>query len=510
MSIDSGPETVLQVVDQTKSFAHVVANDCISFDVKMGEIHCLLGENGAGKSTLCKCLYGAYKPDSGRIYSKGEEIQFLSPRDAIGCGIGMVHQHSVLVPPMTVLENIIAGTESTKFWLDQKTARRRVEVLCSSYQIDVDLDEIVSRLSIGQQQWVEMLKTLYVGVEILILDEPTAALTPQETEKLFTMLRKMSSDGMAIVLITHKLHEAMSISDRITVLRKGRVIATRDTRDVTKEELARMMVGRDVVFEVEKDRLAPGDVVFATEGLYALKDNGQEALHDVSIEIRRNEILGLAGVGGNGQQELFDVIVGVRPVEKGEILLNGESIADLSPSVRSNRGLASIPPDRINQGLLMGFSVAGNLILGFQRHPRFTSGLFLSDKETQRFAAQSIEAYDIATYGPNQIAGELSGGNLQKLILARELSHRIEFVVASSPTRGLDVGATEYVHRRLIELRDKGAGVFLISEDLDEMFNVSDRIAVIYDGQIMGIFDVDEVGREKVGLLMAGVRDGDL
>jgi ABC-type uncharacterized transport system ATPase subunit len=502
-------QPVLQIDGLSKAFNQVVANNNISFDVLKGEVHCLLGENGAGKSTLAKCIYGAYKADSGTIRVKGEVVDIDSPKDAIKLKIGMVHQHFVLVPPMTALENIIVGTDRAKIYLDLGNARRKIESICRNYDLDIDLDSRADELSVGQQQWVEILKALYVGVDILILDEPTAVLTPQETEKLFNIFRQMTSEGISIILITHKLHEVMDISDRVTVLRKGEVVALCNTSDVSRQELARLMVGRDVVFRVPKEDVTPGDLVLSLKELQALRDNGVPALVDFSLDLHRREILGLAGVGGNGQDELFDVIVGVRELISGGVFLEGKNIDHLSPSERLKIGIASIPPDRIKQGLLMGFAIEDNLILGFQYTSRFTNNFILNEKKIREFANKSIEAYQIATSGPEQIAKELSGGNLQKVILARELSHHIEVVVASSPTRGIDVGATQYVHERLVELRDKGAGILLISEDLDEILNVSDRIAVIYKGVIMGVMSAEDADRENIGLMMAGIQPGD-
>lgn len=508
MENDCNFEIILEVDSLRKTFHHVVANDEVSVQIRKGEVHCLLGENGAGKSTLAKCIYGAYKADTGRILMHGEEVEITSPKDAIRLKIGMVHQHFVLVPPMTALENIVVGVSTGSIVLDLKSARAKIQALCDNYQLDINLDERVDELSVGQQQWVEILKALYVGVDILILDEPTAVLTPQETAKLFNILRQMTSEGISIILITHKLYEVMSISDRVTVLRKGKVVAERETKDVSTEELARLMVGREVTFRVKKEKLDSGDVVFEIAELHALRDNGAAALVDFSLTVHRNEILGLAGVGGNGQDELFDIIAGVRKPMRGQVFMSGQNITDMTPSDRSSNGLASIPPDRIEQGLLMGFSVGDNLILGFQHTQRFMSQIFLNEKKIREFANESIQNFNIATSGPEQIARELSGGNLQKLILARELSHKIDFIIASCPTRGLDVGAMQYVHEQLVLLRGKGAGILLVSEDLDEVMNVSDRIAVIYKGQIMGIVKADTISREEIGLLMAGIQDG--
>jgi general nucleoside transport system ATP-binding protein len=501
-------ETILSVENQTKIFGQVVANDCISFDIRRGEVHCLLGENGAGKSTLAKCLYGAYRPDTGQIFLKGYPTHFSSPGDAIKAGIGMVHQHFVLAAPLTSLENIIVGTESGIGRMDLRKSRQKVQALCQAYQIELDLDAPVSTLSTGKQQWVEILKALYVGIEILILDEPTAVLTPQETEKLFHILRKMTGEGFSIVLITHKLQEVINISDRVTVLRKGRVVNTCDTRQITKQDLAHMMVGRDVSFQLDKPEFQDSAPALELRRVSLNLPHGQNLLCDINLQIHHHEIVGLAGVAGNGQQDLFDLLVGVRRPDIGTIHLEGKEIHHLSPQQRMQRGLASIPPDRIAQGLLMDFTVQENMILGFQRASRFSSGPFISSKKVNAFAEESILKYDIATPGPLHKAGFLSGGNLQKVILAREFSRKNSFLVASSPTRGLDIGATEFVHQRLVELRNQGAGILLISEDLDEIFSLSDRIAVIYKGEIMGILTAKSATIQKVGFWMAGIRDG--
>lgn len=498
--------TVLEVRDMCKSFLDLSANENISIKILEGEVHCLLGENGAGKSTLAKCIYGMYRPDSGKILVNDEEVEIHSPKDAIHLKIGMVHQHFLLVPSMTALENIIVGSESSKRLLDMNQARAKVEELCQRYHLEIDLNSRVDELAIGRQQWVEILKSLYVGVDILILDEPTAALTPQETDKLFAILNKMTARGISVILITHKLYEVMEIGDRVTVLRNGKVVATKDIQEVTKEQLARLMVGRDVRLRVGKTEAKGESPACTLRGVTVRNHEGIETLHDISLTILQREIFGIAGVGGNGQDELFDILVGVEKVTSGVIYLNDMRINDLPPTKRIDMGLASIPPDRITQGLLMDFSVKDNLIFGLQHNRRFLSGSFLDARKIDEFASACIANYDVTTSGPNQIVRELSGGNLQKLILARELSREIALVVASCPTRGLDVGATEFVHKRLVDLRDQGAGILLISEDLDEVLNLSDRFGVIHKGKIMGVFRPDEITRERVGLLMAGVR----
>ena len=501
-------QVILRIKNQTKRFANVVANEKINMQVHEGEIHCLLGENGAGKSTLAECLYGFFRPDSGNFIFKGKDYSPRSPRDAIEAGIGMVHQHFVLSPPMTVMENIVVGIESESIWLDLKSAGRKVDSLCQEYGLDLNLNAVVGQLSVGKQQWVEILKALYVGVDLLILDEPTASLTPQEVKKLFEILGKMKANGLSVILITHKLHEVMEISDRVTVLRKGKLVGTVTTKDVNREKLVNMMVGRAVSFQVTKKLLEPGQAVLELSDLHVLKDSGLPGINGFSLVVHKNEIVGLAGVAGNGQSELFDAIVGVRQLQKGQILLSGEDISNASPDKIIKKGIASIPPDRMTQGLLMGFPIKENLILGWHQSAPFRKGMQLQYGVIGQFAEQAIKDFEVAATSGEQIAKTLSGGNLQKVILARELSHDPRFVIASSPTRGLDVGAMEYVHKRLVELRDSGIGILLISEDLDEVFNVSDRIAVIYNGQVMGIFDANEATREGVGLLMAGFREG--
>ena len=498
---------VIRFEHHSKHFPQVVANDDISFEIRHSEVHCLLGENGAGKTTLAECLYGFYKPTAGKIFFEGEELSLNSPRDAIDAGIGMVHQHFVLAEPMTVVENIIVGTEIKGISLNLQHAAEKIKDICKKYGVDLDPFAVVSELSVGQQQWVEILKALYSGVKLLILDEPTAVLTPQETEKLFQIIRQMTREGFSILMITHKLHEVMRVSDRVTVLRKGKWVATVNTNQVTKEELTRMMVGRYVAFKIEKEAIKPGKPVLEIKDVYFKKNDHLDALCGVSLTLNEYEILGLAGVAGNGQKELFDVIVGVDSVNEGQILLSGEDITNNTPIETSIKGIASIPQDRIHQGLLMEFTVAENLILGLQRRPAFKKNGFLDKHSIEEFAEESIQNYEIATPSPFQIARVLSGGNLQKIILARELSQKPKCVIASSPTRGLDVGAMKFVHNRLVELRGQGVGVLLISEDLDEIFNVSDRIAVIFRGKIMGVFDIDKINTEKVGLLMAGVQE---
>jgi general nucleoside transport system ATP-binding protein len=505
--MDELEQPILVVEHLTKSFGSFVANDRISFEVKKGHIHCLLGENGAGKSTLAKCIYGASRPDSGKIIFKGQEVRFSSPRDAIRMGIGMIHQHFVLAEPMNAVENIIVAEESTGALLNLQQEKKRIQALCDQYGITLDLDTPVGQLSVGQQQWIEILKALYVGVDLLLLDEPTAVLTPQEVETLFSIIGKMAASGISVVLITHKLNEVMHISQRVTVLRRGKVVATIDTAEATRSSLAKLLVGREFDFVVHKEQVQPGPAALEIQGLSAVRDNGSQALQGVTLTVHGGEILGLAGVSGNGQPELFDVLVGVRKPTAGEVLLDGRSILSLSPA-EIYKDIGSVPQDRLKQGLVSDFSIQENLILGAHGSPPFCSRYtVLNSKAIQSFAVEAIQRFDIATLGPEQKVHQLSGGNLQKVILARELSHPVKVVVASSPTRGLDIGATYYVYQRFLELLKTGVGILLISEDLDEIFNLSDRIAVIYNGRIMGTFAAGQVDGEKVGLLMGGIEE---
>jgi len=498
---------ILKVEDLTKRFGPVIANDAISMEVRKGEIHCLLGENGAGKSTLAECIYGFYKPDSGKIYFDGELANLATPSDAIQLGIGMVHQHFVLVPPLTVIENVIVGTPHSSILLDVSDSEAKLQSLCQKYGFELDLQAKIWQLSVGEQQWVEILKALYVGSKLLILDEPTAVLTPPETEQFFITLKQMTAEGLSIILITHKLEEVMQVSDRITVLRKGKYVATVNTADVTKAELAQMMVGRDVLFRIQKEEVEIGEPVLEARDLRALNDRGQEALRGISFTLHRNEILGLAGVAGNGQKELFETLAGVREVTSGRVFLEGEDVTGRSPRYIMYRGVGHIPEDRLHEGLVPDFSVAENLILGQQRSAIYRKGPFLAFDRIRKFARNSVSYFEIATPSIDHATKFLSGGNLQKIILARELWECPQALLANQPTRGLDVGVIEYVRKRLLEKRDEGVGILLASEDLDEILNISDRIAVIFQGQIMAIFDTHEADLEKIGLLMAGVKE---
>ncbi|PWB53957.1 MAG: ABC transporter ATP-binding protein [Anaerolineales bacterium] len=498
---------LLEAVQLTKRFSLVLADDKVDFNVRRGEIHCLLGENGAGKTTLAECLYGFYKPDEGEIRFNGECCNLNSPNDAIHLGIGMVHQHFVLVEPLSVIENIVMGTDHKGILLDLPATEKKLRSLCDLYDVKIDLDAKIWQLSVGEQQWVEILKALYTGVKLLILDEPTAVLTPPEADRLFSVLRRMKNEGLSIIFITHKLREVMEVSDRVTVLQKGKKIATVNTSDVTSEQLAYMMVGRKVVFRVNKDEVKRGDPILELKDLFAKSDMGLEALHGINLVLHRSEILSIAGVAGNGQKELFEILVGVRKPVSGEVLLRGKNVASFNPRKIANEGLAHVPDDRIGSGLISDFSVEENLILGLEENPPYRKGPFLNKSYIKKFADESVTQFDIVTPSIKQRTSYLSGGNLQKVILARELRQSLNVLLANQPSRGLDVGVIEYVHNKLLDMRRSGIGILLISEDLDEIFNLSDRIAVMFKGRILKIFDAHEANLESIGLLMAGIVD---
>ena len=488
----------------TKRFPGVLANNQIDFSVRQGEIHALLGENGAGKTTLMKILTGLYQPDEGQIWIDGQAVAVRSPRDAIDLGIGMVHQHFMLVESHTVAENIILGLDAPRFVLNLGRVEREIAALADRYRLQVDPRAKIWQLSVGEQQRVEVLKALYRGARILVMDEPTAVLTPQEAEELFSTLRSMAAEGHTVIFISHKLREVMSVADRITVLRRGEVVDTVLVRDTSKEDLAQKMVGREVLFRLGKQKSVAGEVVLDIDGLGALSDKGLEALKDVSLTVRRGEIVGVAGVAGNGQRELAETIVGLRPVTRGRIRVAGEDVTDHSPREVIDRGVAYVPEDRMGAGLVMNLSVAENLILRCYRDPPICSRFFLDGDAIAGRAEELVQAYDVMTPGIRTRTRLLSGGNLQKLILAREISSEPVLMVAVYPTRGLDVGATEAVRGLLLDQRQAGGGILLISEDLDELLSMSDRIAVLYEGQIMGVMDARRATVEKLGLMMAG------
>lgn len=501
------PKIRLTVRNISKAFPGVVANDRITLDVQSGEVHALLGENGAGKTTLMHVLYGIYQPDAGEIFIGGTPVRIRSPRDAISLGIGMVPQHFLLVRRHTVAENIALAMPGTSFLFPVREIEQRIEQFGERYGLRVDPHARVWQLSVSEQQRVEILKTLIRGAEILILDEPTSVLTPQESIQLFAVLRRMKEEGHAVIFITHKLDEVMAASDRVTVLRKGRVVGTLATAEADKRTLARMMVGRDVESRWVKPPVpASADDALVVEDLWVDNDRGLPAVRGVSYRVRHGEIFGVAGVAGNGQREQVEAVTGLRHVTKGRVVVLGHDVTNRSAREYYETGVAHIPEERVRMGIVSGMSVAENLVLKRYRDPPFAQGALIDGDAVTNFAKQMITEYGITTPGPRAPARLLSGGNIQKLILARELSSRPEVIVAAHPTYGLDVSATEQIHRLLLRRREEGAGILLVSEDLEEILTLSDRIAVMFGGEIMAIVSPHEVDRETIGMLMAGQR----
>jgi ABC-type uncharacterized transport system ATPase subunit len=491
----------------TKRFPGVVANDRIDFDLRRGEVHALLGENGAGKSTLMNVLYGLYHPDEGEIRIGGEPVKMSSPKDAIAQGIGMVHQHFMLIPVMTVAENIVLGNEPRREGaiLDLKAAGNRVRELSERYGLAVDPRARIQNISVGRQQRVEILKALYRDAEILILDEPTAVLTPQEASELFAVLRSLTDEGLSIVFISHKLNEVLSIADRITVLRRGKRVETLPSKDATEEGLAKLMVGREVLLRVDKTAPNPGEPLLRIEDLAVADDRGLEAVRGVSLEVRAGEIVGIAGVDGNGQTELIDAITGLRRVVSGRIQVAGRDMTSADTRTVLDEGVGHIPEDRQARGLVLEFSLAENLALEDYRRPPDSRWGWLFPARLIARARRLLREFDVRGGGPNSRAAALSGGNQQKVVIAREVGRDPRVLVAAQPTRGLDIGAIEYVHRRLVEVRDQEKAVLLISLELDEILSLSDRILVMYEGRIVGEFG-PETPEEELGVAMTGGR----
>jgi general nucleoside transport system ATP-binding protein len=496
---------VLELRGMTKRFPGVLANDSIDFDLRRGEIHALLGENGAGKSTLMNILYGLYRPDEGEILLNGRHISFSSAKEAIEAGIGMVHQHFMLIPVMTVAENIVLGHEPLRggVFLDERAARRRVEDVARSFKFAVNPAARVDAITVGQQQRVEIMKALYRNADILILDEPTAVLTPQEASDLFEILRTLRTEGISIIFISHKLNEVLEIADRITVLRRGKVVETIAAADATQQSLARAMVGRDVLLRVEKSPPDPGETLLAVEELQVRDDRGLETVHGVSFEVRAGEIVGIAGIDGNGQTELVEAIVGLRRPTDGRIVVARRDLTREGPRDLIEAGVGHIPEDRHRRGLVLDFTIGENLSLHDYRKPPESRLGWLWPHRIVARARKLIQEFDIRGGGPQTPAGSLSGGNQQKVVVAREISANPQVLVAAQPTRGLDVGAIEYVHRRLVEERDGQKAVLLVSLELDEIRSLSDRILVIYEGTIVGEYG-PEADEEELGLAMTG------
>jgi simple sugar transport system ATP-binding protein len=509
-AVDTPPALELRAI--TKKFGPVVANDRVDFDLRSGEVHALLGENGAGKSTLMSVLYGLYSPTSGEILVNGEPVKISSPNDAIDLGIGMVHQHFMFIPVMTVTENIVLGNEPLKAGagraaglLDRRTARKRVQEMSDRYGLAIDPDARIEDVSVGMQQRVEILRALYRNARILVLDEPTAVLTAQEITELMAVLQRLKQDGTSIIFISHKLGEVLQVADRVTVLRRGRSMGTVPRAGATEQSLARMVVGRDVIFRVEKDEAAPQAPVLTVEDLHALDDRGLEAVRGATLTVRGGEIVALAGVDGNGQTELVEAITGIRPSTSGSVEVDGTDITGRGVRAASDAGVAHIAEDRHRVGLVLPFSLAENLALRTYRRAPLSRFGWLNPKAFTALAERLIGSFDVRGGGPEALAASLSGGNQQKLCIAREIDSDPKLLVAHQPTRGLDVGAIEFVHRQLIEQRDEGKAVLLVSLESEEVRSLADRILVIYEGRIVAEFEPD-ASEEELGIAMTGGR----
>ena len=506
MSVEQPSPPRLQMSGITKRYPGVIANNQINLDVKAGEIHALLGENGAGKTTLMNILFGLARPDEGEILLDGQPVQIADPADAISRGIGMVHQHFMLIPVLTVAENILLGAETmaNSIFLDRREARRRIIELGKRFGFEIDPDAKVETLSVGWQQRVEILKALYREARILVLDEPTAVLTPQETVEIFAVLRRLAAEGQSIIFISHKLYEVLEIADRITVIRRGEVVGTREPSQTNEDDLAALMVGREVQLAVERGVSHPAEPVLTVENLTVKSDRGHEEVRGVSFNVRAGEILGIAGVAGNGQDELVEAITGLRRSNGGTIDLAGQNIAGWDVRQRREHGLGYVPGDRQKYGLVLGFPISDNLVLTqYYRRP-FTRGVQRQDAAIEQWAQERIKEFDIRTPSWEASAGTLSGGNQQKLIVAREFSRDLKLLVLDQPTRGLDVGSIEFIHKQAIRKRDAGTGILLVSAELDEILELSDRIAVMYRGKIVALMNGrPTANKEEIGLLMA-------
>ena len=498
-------EYVIEMLNITKKFGNFYANDNITLQLGKGEIHALLGENGAGKSTLMNILFGLYQPEEGEIKVNGKTANITNPNVANDLGIGMVHQHFMLVENLTVTENIILGNEPKKMGIvNIKDAAKEVAEISKLYGLNVDPYAKIEDISVGMQQRVEILKTLYRGANILIFDEPTASLTPQEIQELISIMKKLITEGKSIILITHKLQEIMDVSDRVTVIRKGQGIGTVVTAETNPEELATLMVGRQVTFKTEKGPSYPKEEILHVENLIVADNRGIEKVKGLNLSVRRGEIVGLAGIDGNGQSELIEAITGLRKPKSGSISINSKDVTGMKPRQITQAGLGHIPQDRHKHGLVLEFSVAHNAALQEYYHEPYSKNGIMNYSTVSEYAKKLIEEYDVRTQGEHELARALSGGNQQKLIIGREVSRDPDLLIAALPTRGLDVGAIEFIHKRLIEQRDNGKAVFLISFELDEVMNVSDRIAVIYDGKVVDTVIPGETTEQELGLLMAG------
>ncbi|MBI3652141.1 MAG: ABC transporter ATP-binding protein [Acidobacteria bacterium] len=503
MSNETKPAVEMRGI--TKRFGEVLANDCINLAIPAASIHAIIGENGAGKSTIMNILYGFYSADEGEIFVDGDQRSINSPREAIALGLGMVHQHFMLVETLTVTENIILGAEpTTGIAIDYKKARARVREISEQYGLKINPDARIADLSVGQQQRVEILKTLYRGARLLILDEPTAVLTPQEVHEMFAILRGLKAQGKTIIIITHKLAEVLALSDHITVMRDGKVVGQLATPDATAEKLASLMVGREVLLRVEKAPAQPAATTLEVKDLALTDKQGHAALSAVSLVVRSGEILGIAGVEGNGQTELIEILAGLRAPSAGEVLLQEKNINKLDARQRKQLGVAHIPEDRHRRGLLLPFDLASNSILGVHRNAPISGAILLNQKFIAERANRLVQEYDVRPPNIALAAKSLSGGNQQKLIVAREMDIKPNLILVSQPTRGVDIGAIEFIHKKIIEYRDNGAAVLLVSAELDEILSLSDRVIVMYDGRIVGEVDPKTVTEEAIGLMMTG------
>jgi len=502
-------ETVLELRGITKKFPGVIANDHIDFDIKAGEIHAILGENGAGKTTLMNIIYGLLQPDEGEIYIRGKKVQINSPLDSIALGIGMVHQHLKVIPALTAIENILLGYPKLGRILDINKAKKEVSELCKKYGFKVDLDAKLWQLSAGEQQTVEIIRALYQGAKLLILDEPTSVLTPPETVKLLKSLKAMAKNELAVIpFITHKLPVVLEISDRVTVLRNGKVVGRLKTKDATEKILAKKMVGREVVFRIKRSSVKIGKTILEVKGLFALNDRGAPALNGVSFSIHEGEIFSVIGVTGNGQQELAEVLMGLRKPTGGSIIFQGENVTNYSIKKRWDKGIGYVPSDRVGVGSAGELSLVKNIAMDLYHDSEFVSRGIIDYKKIKKYSEKLISDFNVKAPSVTTLASHLSGGNLQKLILARVISRRPKLLIADLPTHGLDVGATEFVQNKLLDLKKDKVAVLLISEDLDEALSLGDKIAPIYEGKFMDILSKKNASKEKVGALMAGVRRG--
>ena len=498
---------VLEVRGLTKRFPGVLANDHIDLTLRKGQVLGLLGENGAGKSTLMNMIYGLYTPDEGEILVNGQRADIDNPNDAIALGIGMVHQHFQLVPVLTVTENIMLGNEAVRgLFLDRRAARQRIVEIAERYGLAVDPDALIEDLPVGVQQRIEIIKALYRQADILILDEPTAVLTPQEAEGLFAIMRTLLERGVSIIFISHKLKEVLEICDTITVLRNGKVVGHADPKESTQQSLASMMVGRDVILQVDKGEAHPGDPVLRVENLTVMDDRDLVAVDHLSLTVRAGEILGVAGVQGNGQTELIEAITGLRSVVDGKIFIEGNDVTAKSPRQIIESKVAHVPEDRQKDGMVAAFPIKDNLVLQTYYIGPFATGILLNEGAKDENARQLVEQYDVRTPSIYNSVGSLSGGNQQKTIIAREFSRPSRLLIVAQPTRGLDVGSIEFIHKQIVRMRDEGTAVLLVSAELDEILSLSDRISVMYDGQVIDTVPIAEADREQIGLLMAGVK----